>query len=146
MCKRHEKIDGITWKQADVRQMNDIPSESVDVAFDKGTLDVWIHGSLWNPPDDVLANTGRYVREVRMRYLLANAHSAARTSAHSILAGLSRAQIRRYLHLHNLPATSLHQASSELPRRSMEHHRRRTDRLSRLFRVLRVCSKKVIRH
>ncbi|ERF70801.1 hypothetical protein EPUS_08988 [Endocarpon pusillum Z07020] len=64
MSKRHSKIAGILWQQGDVRQMDQIPSESIDVAFDKGTLDVWIHGSPWDPPDDVLDNTARYVREV----------------------------------------------------------------------------------
>lgn len=67
MSKRHANTPGITWKQLDVRQMNEIPSQSIDVAFDKGTLDVWVHGSPWDPPDDVLENTGRYVREVRSR-------------------------------------------------------------------------------
>lgn len=64
MSKRHEDIAGITWKRADVRQMDDISANSVDVAFDKGTLDAMIHGSPWDPPDEVLENTGRYVREV----------------------------------------------------------------------------------
>ncbi|RMZ76195.1 hypothetical protein DV737_g4933, partial [Chaetothyriales sp. CBS 132003] len=45
-------------------RMDQIPSESVDVAFDKGTLDAMIYGSPWDPPDEVLDNTGRYVREV----------------------------------------------------------------------------------
>ena len=65
MSKRHEGIGGITWKLADVRQMDQIPSASVDVAFDKSTLDAMIHGSPWDPPDQVLDSTGRYVREVR---------------------------------------------------------------------------------
>jgi EEF1A lysine methyltransferase 4 len=64
MSKRHAEIDGIAWMQADVRQMDQIPSGSINVAFDKGTLDAMIHGSPWDPPDDVRNNTGRYVREV----------------------------------------------------------------------------------
>ncbi|KIV94979.1 hypothetical protein PV10_02689 [Exophiala mesophila] len=64
MSIKHRDIEGITWKQADVRCMNQIPSESVDVAFDKGTLDAMIYGSPWDPPDEVLDNTGRYIREV----------------------------------------------------------------------------------
>ncbi|KAL9115170.1 MAG: hypothetical protein Q9227_000964 [Pyrenula ochraceoflavens] len=64
MSKRHGNIGGIIWKHADVRQMNAILSESVDVAFDKGTLDAMIYGSPWDPPDEVLSNTSRYVREV----------------------------------------------------------------------------------
>ena len=70
MSKRHRDIGGITWKHADVRQMDQIPSESVDVAFDKGTLDAMIYGSAWDPPDEVLDSTGRYVREVRSKNLL----------------------------------------------------------------------------
>ncbi|KAL8999119.1 MAG: hypothetical protein Q9169_002007 [Polycauliona sp. 2 TL-2023] len=64
MSKRESETEGINWKQVDVRDMHLIPSESVDVAFDKGTLDAMIHGSPWDPPDDVLDDTGRYVREV----------------------------------------------------------------------------------
>jgi EEF1A lysine methyltransferase 4 len=44
---------GIYWMQADVRGMREIPDESVDVAFDKSTLDAMIHGSPWDPPNDV---------------------------------------------------------------------------------------------
>ena len=65
MSKRHQSLEGITWKQADIRQMDQIPSRAVDIAFDKGTLDAMIHGSPWDPPDEVLDNTGRYIREVR---------------------------------------------------------------------------------
>lgn len=65
MSKRDTDTEGINWKQADVRQMDQIPTESVDIAFDKGTLDAMIHGSPWDPPDEVLDNTGRYIREVR---------------------------------------------------------------------------------
>lgn len=64
MSERHAAIRGIEWRQADVRNMNTVRSRSVDVAFDKGTLDAMIHGSPWNPPVDVLENTGRYIREV----------------------------------------------------------------------------------
>ena len=65
MSKQHSHFEGITWMHADVRQLDQIPSESVDVAFDKGTLDAMIHGSPWDPPDEVRDNTGRYIREVR---------------------------------------------------------------------------------
>jgi len=64
MSKQHSHFEGITWMHADVRQLDQIPSESVDVAFDKGTLDAMIHGSPWDPPDEVRDNTGRYIREV----------------------------------------------------------------------------------
>lgn len=65
MTQRHADIEGIEWQQIDIRQMDTIPSQSIDVAFDKGTLDAMIHGSPWTPPPDVVDNTGRYMREVR---------------------------------------------------------------------------------
>jgi hypothetical protein len=58
-------VDGIEWIFGDVREMNEIPTGSVDVAFDKGTLDAMIYGSVWSPPDDVKDNARRYVKEVR---------------------------------------------------------------------------------
>ena len=70
MSLKHGNVGGINWKHADVRCMNQIPSESVNVAFDKGTLDAMIYGSPWDPPDEVLDNTGRYIREVRSERLL----------------------------------------------------------------------------
>ena len=69
MSKHHAEIEGIEWKQMDVRGMEEIPSHSIDVAFDKGTLDAMIYGSGWNPPNEVRENTGRYMREVRSNYL-----------------------------------------------------------------------------
>jgi EEF1A lysine methyltransferase 4 len=57
--------DGVTWLCTDVRNMSEIQTASVDVAFDKGTLDAMIHGSPWDPPDDVKDNTSRYMKEVR---------------------------------------------------------------------------------
>ncbi|TDZ29565.1 EEF1A lysine methyltransferase 4 [Colletotrichum spinosum] len=65
MKSRHESLGGIEWRWADVRDMPDAaPTASIDVAFDKGTMDAMIHGSPWSPPDDVRENTGRYLREV----------------------------------------------------------------------------------
>lgn len=65
MAKRDANTTGIEWRQLDARSMeNSIDSGVVDVAFDKGTLDAMIHGSPWNPPDDVKDNTGKYIREV----------------------------------------------------------------------------------
>lgn len=67
MSKRHADLglsDSIRWEKMDVRHMDSIPDDSVDVAFDKGTLDAMIHGSPWNPPDDTRQNTGEYMREV----------------------------------------------------------------------------------
>jgi hypothetical protein len=56
------------WCVMDVRELQ-LPDHSVDVAIDKGTLDAMIHGSLWDPPDDVRDNVGRYVNEVRATFL-----------------------------------------------------------------------------
>ncbi|GJC85457.1 EEF1A lysine methyltransferase 4 [Colletotrichum liriopes] len=65
MAARHAAAGGIEWRWADVRDMPDAaPTGSVDVAFDKGTLDAMIHGSPWSPPPDVRDNTARYLREV----------------------------------------------------------------------------------
>jgi len=51
------------WILMDVREL-DFPDASVDIAIDKGTLDAFIHGSLWDPPEDVRTNVGKYVDEV----------------------------------------------------------------------------------
>jgi ubiquinone/menaquinone biosynthesis C-methylase UbiE len=44
MRSRHNDKPGIEWRVADVREMS-MAAESVDVAFDKGTLDAMIYGS-----------------------------------------------------------------------------------------------------
>lgn len=44
--------------------MDGIPDKSIDVAFDKATLDAMIHGSPWSPPPGVVERTGAYMREV----------------------------------------------------------------------------------
>lgn len=54
----------IRWLEQDVRNMTDIPSASIDIAIDKGTLDAMISGSLWDPPDVVRTNTKNYIDEV----------------------------------------------------------------------------------
>ncbi|KAI7265264.1 hypothetical protein KC343_g3314 [Hortaea werneckii] len=59
-----KSLEGLTWVCEDVRDMPNIESRSIDVAFDKGTLDAMIHGSPWDPPDEVKDNTGRYMKEV----------------------------------------------------------------------------------
>ncbi|KXT13102.1 hypothetical protein AC579_2160 [Pseudocercospora musae] len=65
MRSRSPADSGIEWKWADVRDMHDeISPGSIDVAFDKGTLDAMIHGSPWSPPEDVVENSGRYLGEV----------------------------------------------------------------------------------
>lgn len=62
MQKKYEDL-AQRWQVMDVRDIQ-LPSGSVDVAIDKGTLDAMLHGSLWDPPDDVRENVGRYVKEV----------------------------------------------------------------------------------
>lgn len=56
--------DGVQWAWADIRDMPQHSDNSIDVAFDKGTMDAMIHGSPWSPPDDVKDNTSRYLTEV----------------------------------------------------------------------------------
>lgn len=56
--------DGVVWKYGDVRNLVDIPDGSIDVAFDKGTLDAMIYGSPWDPPNEVRENTAKYMTEV----------------------------------------------------------------------------------
>ncbi|KAI9684943.1 MAG: hypothetical protein M1822_005592 [Bathelium mastoideum] len=63
MRKQYAADDGIVWQCADVRNLQESAC-SVDIAFDKGTLDAMIYGSPWNPPEEVKANTGRYMEEV----------------------------------------------------------------------------------
>ncbi|GAB1313469.1 hypothetical protein MFIFM68171_03679 [Madurella fahalii] len=64
MSDRHAEIEGIEWRLMDVRDMQGVDDASVDLAFDKGTLDAMIHGSPWSPPQEVKDNTGAYLREV----------------------------------------------------------------------------------
>jgi hypothetical protein len=64
MRTRHANTPQVVWQVGDVRNMTGIASKSVDVAFDKGTLDAMIHGSPWSPPVDVLENSGKYINEV----------------------------------------------------------------------------------
>ncbi|KOS20674.1 Endothelin-converting enzyme 2 [Escovopsis weberi] len=63
MTERYASLPGIRWQQADVRAMPSVPARSVDVAFDKGTLDAMIYGSPWDPPAETRDNTRRYLRE-----------------------------------------------------------------------------------
>lgn len=53
------------WRVMDVRSLQ-LPANSIDMAIDKGTLDAMIHGSLWDPPEDVRENVGKYVEEVEL--------------------------------------------------------------------------------
>ncbi|KXX78260.1 Endothelin-converting enzyme 2 [Madurella mycetomatis] len=64
MSSRHAETEGIEWRLMDVRDMQGVDDSSVDLAFDKGTLDGMIYGSPWNPPQEVKDNTRAYLREV----------------------------------------------------------------------------------
>lgn len=64
MKSRHEAEKGVTFQVGDVRDMKDIETGSIDVAFDKGTLDAMIFGSPWSPPEETLENSGKYMKEV----------------------------------------------------------------------------------
>lgn len=64
MSTQEAKASGIIWIEADVRNMTEIQSKSIDVAFDKGTLDAMIYGSPWNPPENVVQSTQSYINEV----------------------------------------------------------------------------------
>lgn len=72
MSSKHESVSGIVWKHADVRNMHQILSASIDVAFDKGTLDAMIYGSPWDPPREVRHNISQYMREVCIRDLVSS--------------------------------------------------------------------------
>jgi hypothetical protein len=66
MKSRHADKPQVEWQVGDVRDMKALGTKSVDVAFDKGTLDAMIHGSPWSPPDEVLENSGKYINEVSL--------------------------------------------------------------------------------
>ena len=64
MRSRHEAEKGVAFQVGDVRDMKDLESGSIDVAFDKGTLDAMIFGSPWSPPEETMDNSGKYMKEV----------------------------------------------------------------------------------
>jgi EEF1A lysine methyltransferase 4 len=53
----------LEWRVMDVRHMT-FPTQSFDVAIDKGTLDAMVYGSVQNPEEEVEANVKAYVDEV----------------------------------------------------------------------------------
>ena len=63
MKQRNQDLE-LEWEVMDVRHMT-FQDACIDVAIDKGTLDAMLHGSLWDPEEDVKANTRSYVDEVR---------------------------------------------------------------------------------
>ncbi|KAF7874212.1 hypothetical protein EAF04_002884 [Stromatinia cepivora] len=62
MSKKYSHLN-TTWTVMDVRNMK-LEDGEIDVAIDKGTLDAMIHGSMWDPPQEVRENVGCYVDEV----------------------------------------------------------------------------------
>lgn len=80
MTQRHQQFPGIEWRLLDVRDMEGIADESVDVAFEKSMLDVMIYGSPWNPPDEVKENAKRYMKEVHALRLTTGLDSVYRKS------------------------------------------------------------------
>jgi hypothetical protein len=64
MASRFSEKEGIDWKVADVRDMRDFSDGEFDAAIDKSTLDTMMHGSIWDPPEDVRRSTGSYIDEV----------------------------------------------------------------------------------
>ncbi|MCJ1285008.1 hypothetical protein MMC26_004345 [Xylographa opegraphella] len=64
------KYPDLEWRVEDVRNLS-LDDASIDIAIDKasaqqlsGTLDAMLHGSQWDPPEDVQANVRAYVDEV----------------------------------------------------------------------------------
>ena len=64
MKSRYSDKPEVEWKMGDVRAMIDFDAKSVDVAFNKGTLDAMIYGDPWSPPEEVMNNSGKYISEV----------------------------------------------------------------------------------
>lgn len=60
MKAQHPTLD---WQAMDIRALT-FSDASVDVCIDKATLDAMLYGSLWDPPDEVQENVGKYVDEV----------------------------------------------------------------------------------
>jgi len=80
MMLKYASLNTSKWQVMDVRDLK-LEDGSVDIAIDKGTLDAFLHGSLWDPPDDVKENVGKYVDEVCQSFLrLAFGHRLVLTS------------------------------------------------------------------
>lgn len=106
MTERHSNVQGIEWKHMDVRNM-DIPDKSIDVTFDKGTLDAMIHGSPWSPPSEVKENTSKYMKEVGFFLHRNTADHAFLTT----LQGSPSAEGSWGVSIHHFQTTPLHKAT-----------------------------------
>ena len=80
-----------------------LPDDSIDVAIDKSTLDTMIHGSLWEPPDDVRENVGKYVEEVQPYVPLYDARMLNAT-------GCAGAEARGHMASHRISTATFHEA------------------------------------
>ncbi|KAF4632269.1 hypothetical protein G7Y89_g5857 [Cudoniella acicularis] len=60
---KYSYLESARWAVMDVRDLQ-LPDSDIDIAIDKGLVDVMIHGSLWDPPADVRENIRKYVQEV----------------------------------------------------------------------------------
>jgi hypothetical protein len=138
MRARHAEEKGIEWRWADVRDMKEVASDSVDVAFDKGTLDAMIHGSPWSPPDQVLSDTSRYMREVGCAVYISLVSFAKVLLFCAITVGPPRSQARRDLFVRHIPPAAFHQTTvAGWGRGIMEHGDEDIGRWRKLFRLLR---------
>ena len=63
MRKRYSRLKP-RLEVMDVWKMDGIPSDSIDVVIDKATMDSMVHGSVWDPPDDVNQSIGDTLSEV----------------------------------------------------------------------------------
>jgi len=63
MKAKYIALSGCEWRVMDIRKLG-LEDRSVDFAVDKATLDVFLYGSLWDPPPDVRENVGAYVDQV----------------------------------------------------------------------------------
>ena len=71
MSERYASDFGIEWKCADVRDLPEATG-SIDVAFDKGTLDAMIFGSPWSPPEAVMVNSKKYIDQASFAKIFEN--------------------------------------------------------------------------
>jgi hypothetical protein len=114
---RHADKPQVEWQVGDVRDMSAIASKSVDVAFDKGTLDAMIHGSPWSPPEEVLENSGRYMSEVcgdaSTRFRSRERWRGTKERGLIVTTGSKSAERRWRVSVRYLPTTAFHQADSE---------------------------------
>jgi len=136
MRSRHAEEKGIEWRWADVRDMKDVASDSVDVAFDKGTLDAMIHGSPWSPPDQVLSDTSRYMREVGNAVYISFPFAKVLLFC-AIMVGPPRSQARRNLLVRHIPPAAFHKTTTAgWGRGAVEHGDEDIGRWRELFRLL----------